>query len=67
MTLFDGPESSSMRVLVIAIAAPEARFERAAEVAAPVAEVDRVPRAVTTTGSLVRRWATTTPLPKETR
>jgi hypothetical protein len=67
VTLFDGPESSSMRVLVVAIAAPEARFERAEEVAAPGRRVDRVPRSLTTTGSLVKRWATTTPIPKETR
>jgi len=36
--LFDLPEGSSMRVLAIAIAAPESRFERAVEAAAPVVD-----------------------------
>lgn len=36
--LFDVPEGSSMRVLAIAIVAPESRFERAVEAAAPVVE-----------------------------
>jgi hypothetical protein len=36
--LFDAPEGSSMRILTIAIIAPEASFERAVEAAAPVVE-----------------------------
>lgn len=36
--LFDVPEGSSMRILVIAIVAPESRFERAVEAAAPVVD-----------------------------
>jgi len=36
--LFDVPEGSSMRILAIAIVAPEARFERAVEAAAPVVD-----------------------------
>jgi hypothetical protein len=34
--LFDAPEGSSMRILAMAIIAPESRFERAVEAAAPV-------------------------------
>jgi hypothetical protein len=34
--LFDVPEGSSMRILAIAIIAPESRFERVVEAAAPV-------------------------------
>lgn len=36
--LFDVPEGSSMRILAIAIVAPESRFERAVEAAAPVVD-----------------------------
>jgi hypothetical protein len=36
--LFDVPEGSNVRILAIAIVAPEARFERAVEAAAPVLE-----------------------------
>jgi hypothetical protein len=37
--LFDAPESSSMRVLAVAISVPERRFERgAAEWAGPIVE-----------------------------
>jgi hypothetical protein len=36
--LFDVPEGSSMRILAIAIIAPESRFERAVEAAAPVVD-----------------------------
>ena len=36
--LFDVPEGLSMRVLAIAIVAPEARFERAVETAAPIVD-----------------------------
>jgi hypothetical protein len=36
--LIDMPEESSMRTIAIAIAAPESRFERAVEAAAPVVE-----------------------------
>jgi len=36
--LFDVPEGSSMRILAIAIVAPEARFERAVAAAAPVVD-----------------------------
>lgn len=36
--LFDAPEGSSMRILAIAIVAPESTFERAVEAAAPVLE-----------------------------
>ena len=36
--LFDAPEGSSMRILAIAIVAPESRFERAVEAAAPVVD-----------------------------
>ncbi len=36
--LFDMPDGLSMRILVIAIVAPEARFERAVEAAAPVVD-----------------------------
>jgi hypothetical protein len=36
--LFDAPEGSSIGVLAIAIVAPEARFQRAVEAAAPVLE-----------------------------
>lgn len=34
--LFDVPEGLSMRILAIAIVAPQSRFERAVEAAAPV-------------------------------
>jgi hypothetical protein len=36
--LFDVPEGSSMRILAIAIVAPESRFERVVEAAAPVVD-----------------------------
>jgi hypothetical protein len=36
--LFDVPEGSSMRVLAIAIIAPESRFESVVEAAAPVVD-----------------------------
>jgi len=36
--LFDAPEGSSMRIQAIAIVAPESRFERAVEAAAPVVD-----------------------------
>ena len=36
--LFDAPEGSSMRILAIAIVAPESSFERAVEAAAPVVD-----------------------------
>jgi hypothetical protein len=36
--LFDVPEGTSMRILAIAIIAPESRFERAVEAAAPVVD-----------------------------
>ncbi|HEU4759613.1 MAG TPA: hypothetical protein VFT91_06480 [Dehalococcoidia bacterium] len=36
--LFDAPEGSPMRILAIAIVAPESRFERAVEAAAPVVD-----------------------------
>ena len=36
--LFDMPEGSSMRILAIAIVAPESRFERAVKAAAPVVD-----------------------------
>lgn len=38
--LYDLPEGSSMRILGVAIVAPESRFERAVEAAAPVAAVE---------------------------
>ena len=34
--LFDAPEGSSMRILAIAIVAPESRFERVVESAGPI-------------------------------
>lgn len=36
--LFDVPEGSSLRVLAIAIVAPESRFERVVEAAAPIVD-----------------------------
>lgn len=36
--LFDVPEGSSMRILAIAIVAPESRFERAVDAAAPIVD-----------------------------
>jgi len=36
--LFDAPEGSSMRILAIAIVAPESRFERAVDAAAPIVD-----------------------------
>ena len=36
--LFDMPEGSSMRILAIAIIAPESRFASVVEVAAPVVD-----------------------------
>ena len=36
--LFDAPEGSSMRTLAVAIVAPESRFERAMETAAPAVD-----------------------------
>lgn len=36
--LFDAPGGSSMRTLAIASVAPESRFERAVEAAAPIVD-----------------------------